>query len=532
MRKTFGSFLVGILLLPAVLLGGQKTAVRNVTIQRATVLQTKGGTKSGVPAEINYQGWLGSATDTSAITDKLNMVFKLYDTVTGGTELWTESQDTVYVIKGVFNVLLGSVTPIPDSFFNNTSLYLETQVESEALSPRKKLTSVGYAIKSKRSDNATRADTATTAINLQGLDTTIFNGKYVSKSGDNMTGHLSVSATSANDMISSTQSGTGSAGYFQITNGSNTNPVLYGTTNGTGSAGHFQVSNASNSNPAVYGVTNGSGESMYGAASGSGIAVRGTTNGTGRAGYFSINNASNSTDAFYGTTNGSGNAIYGYTTGLGKAGYFQINNASNSNPAVQGSTNGSGSAVRGLASGISSAGGFEISNVSNSASALYGTTNGSGNALYGSTTGTGRAGYFNINNASNSADLLYLNSNGSGNFINASNGAYLSNGGTWTDASSREYKENIEDLRLDEAISTVRNLNPVKFNYKKYAGEKCVGFIAEDVPDLVATKDRKGLSPMDIVAALTKVVQEQQKNIQQQQKQINALKEKIDQLSK
>ena len=37
-----------------------------------------------------------------------------------------------------------------------------------------------------------------------------------------------------------------------------------------------------------------------------------------------------------------------------------------------------------------------------------------------------------------------------------------------------------------------------------------MGFIAEDVPDLVATKDRKGLSPMDIVAVLTKVLQEQQ----------------------
>jgi hypothetical protein len=38
--------------------------------------------------------------------------------------------------------------------------------------------------------------------------------------------------------------------------------------------------------------------------------------------------------------------------------------------------------------------------------------------------------------------------------------------------------------------------------------EKHVGFIAEDVPELVAMKDRKSLSPMDIVAVLTKVVQE------------------------
>ncbi len=31
---------------------------------------------------------------------------------------------------------------------------------------------------------------------------------------------------------------------------------------------------------------------------------------------------------------------------------------------------------------------------------------------------------------------------------------------------------------------------------------------AEDVPDLIATKDRKRVSPMDIVAVFTKVVQE------------------------
>lgn len=41
-----------------------------------------------------------------------------------------------------------------------------------------------------------------------------------------------------------------------------------------------------------------------------------------------------------------------------------------------------------------------------------------------------------------------------------------------------------------------------------------LGFIAEDVPEVVASKDRKGLSPMDIVAVLTKVVQAQQRKIE------------------
>jgi hypothetical protein len=59
-----------------------------------------------------------------------------------------------------------------------------------------------------------------------------------------------------------------------------------------------------------------------------------------------------------------------------------------------------------------------------------------------------------------------------------------------------------------------------------------VGFIAEDVPDLVATKDRKGLSPMDIVAVLTKVVQEQQKTAEDQKKIIAELSRKVDDLQK
>ena len=106
--------------------------------------------------------------------------------------------------------------------------------------------------------------------------------------------------------------------------------------------------------------------------------------------------------------------------------------------------------------------------------------------------------------------------------IQLSGGAY-SDGAVWTDASSRELKENIKNLSTEEALRTLRDLTPVKYNYKANADDKHVGFIAEDVPDLVATKDRKGLSPMDIVAVLTKVVQEQKQTIEAQQKDVAAL---------
>jgi len=106
-------------------------------------------------------------------------------------------------------------------------------------------------------------------------------------------------------------------------------------------------------------------------------------------------------------------------------------------------------------------------------------------------------------------------------------GASLTQGGAWTNASSREYKDNIRELSAIDALETVRNLTPVSFTYKADNGEHHVGFIAEDVPDLVATKDRKGLSAMDIVAVLTKTVQVQQKTIEEQQKHMEQLNEKL-----
>ncbi|HWR89637.1 MAG TPA: tail fiber domain-containing protein [Dissulfurispiraceae bacterium] len=107
--------------------------------------------------------------------------------------------------------------------------------------------------------------------------------------------------------------------------------------------------------------------------------------------------------------------------------------------------------------------------------------------------------------------------------LHMASGAHVTAGGIWMNASSRKYKEHIEELALEDALKTIRNLNPVTFSYKAEPSEKHVGFVAEDVPDLVATKDRQGLSPMDIVAVMTKVVQEQQKVIDELRSRIEKL---------
>ena len=64
------------------------------------------------------------------------------------------------------------------------------------------------------------------------------------------------------------------------------------------------------------------------------------------------------------------------------------------------------------------------------------------------------------------------------------------------------------------------------------AHQQHLGFVAEDVPSMVATPDEKGFSPMAIIAVLTKVVKQQQEQIaafhkvvKQQQEQISAFHE-------
>jgi hypothetical protein len=111
-------------------------------------------------------------------------------------------------------------------------------------------------------------------------------------------------------------------------------------------------------------------------------------------------------------------------------------------------------------------------------------------------------------------------------------GSFLTSGGVWTSASSRAVKENISGLTTQEAIDALQTLDPVKFNYIAEKGEQYVGFIAEDVPELVATNSRKSLNAMDVVAVLTKVVKEQQKVAAQQQKTIAEMKQEIKDLKK
>ena len=79
------------------------------------------------------------------------MIFRLYNAATGGAPLWEEQwtgSNGVQVSDGLFNVMLGSLTPIPASLITaHSSLFLGITVGTDdEMAPRVQLGSVPFAV--------------------------------------------------------------------------------------------------------------------------------------------------------------------------------------------------------------------------------------------------------------------------------------------------------------------------------------------------------------------------------------------------
>jgi len=99
-----------------------------------------------VPHYVNFQGTLADSAG-NPITGTRNMQFVIYDDSLAGSSLWSETRPSVVVTDGFFELLLGSVTPFPDTLFNGQQRWLQIDVAGQALSPRTSLVSVPYAMK-------------------------------------------------------------------------------------------------------------------------------------------------------------------------------------------------------------------------------------------------------------------------------------------------------------------------------------------------------------------------------------------------
>jgi hypothetical protein len=389
---------------------------------------------AAVSPVLSYQGrLLNPATGAPQPNGTYTFVFRIYNVDSGGTALWTETKDLI-VANGLFVTLLGDTTALPTGLFTGQNLWLGIKVGADAeATPRQRLAPVAYAMYSDNADrldgqdspffrNATninagtlaeaRIDAAITRDNevmtivkandgagsgvdadlLDGQDSTAFaiashnhdtryytqaqsESQYVNATGDTMSG------SSANPILSVTQSGAGASGYFSSTTSygvhgetaSNANGIagVRGTAGlpGVGITGKYGVLGQSDSGKGVTGVSL-DGNGVYGWSTNT-WAVR----GEGQYGGIYASSWAAGSDAIRGANTAPTGSSWGVVgtsaspTGRGMAGF--------------------NSATTGVAEGVygqsSSTGGRGVSGYS---SATSGTTYG----VYGENNSSGGAG--------------------------------------------------------------------------------------------------------------------------------------------
>ncbi len=109
-------------------------------------------------------------------------------------------------------------------------------------------------------------------------------------------------------------------------------------------------------------------------------------------------------------------------------------------------------------------------------------------------------------------------------------GVTVFSGGHLVTASSRVLKTNIKPLDTQTALDAFYKLQPVSYEYKAHRGEAVVGFIAEDMPELVAMPSRKSFDSAEVVAVLTSVLAQTRAEMKTKDERIGAMEAKVSKL--
>jgi hypothetical protein len=119
---------------------------------------------TAIPKIINYQGYLTSTAGVP-VNGTVHMVFKIYNVGSGGTELWSETQSSVQVIRGVYSVDIGGQTSGGIPLIFDIPYYLGITVGTDPeMTPRIPLTSVGYAFRAQVAETIYGSGTFTNPI--------------------------------------------------------------------------------------------------------------------------------------------------------------------------------------------------------------------------------------------------------------------------------------------------------------------------------------------------------------------------------
>ncbi len=402
-----------------------------------------------VPRTFSYQGVVMDATGHFITDGAHNIRLKLYDAFGAPTEIYSENQLGVVFVKGLFNVMIGSVTPIPTTIAFDRGYFLGVSVDGGAeMAPRTALSAAPYAIHAMVADRlAPGAAGVVTSVNTQDGAITLQGG-----------GGTTITNTGGAFTISS--SGGGGTGIQGVQNGD----ASIAVTNPNGPTATISVANNGITAAKISANAVGTASIVDGAVTPAKLNIGGSTNGqilTSNGTSASWQNAvgggfvlpftstlNSASDLFTANNGGAGSAIVGIqssltsttegvlgqsnSTAVGAMGVYGL--ISSASPgansiAVRGenkSTTSDGIGVWGSQAGTglgvygTTPNGIGIyGNGSSSGTGVYGTsdkgypglfvinnTANTNNALTASTAGTGGAGYFEVTNTSPTAPAL------------------------------------------------------------------------------------------------------------------------------
>ncbi len=475
-------------------------------------------TPAEVPQMINYQGKLTTGGG-GCLNDTVQMIFSIYPDTLGSPAVWTETQNNVIVKEGIFNVLLGSVNPIPASVFDGSTKYLGVKVESDPeMRPLKPIVSVAYAYRALSGDNDW------TFRVTDGADTTLTTGgKWgIARYGNILYGN--VDSTHMNFGVTCT-TGTGGQNYKYCTVGggvANAASHWYSTVGGghnnNASGGWSTVSGGQSNNAGGSSATNATVGGGYNnnASGGWSTISGGQSNTAGGANATIAGGAVNNASGYYGTISGGEN-----------------NSASDMYSAVGGghlnANAGSYSAIPGgLQDTLTTSADYSMA----FGRRVY--VNNSYRVVFFEGNYHGRLGLNRDDQNGGISYPIHVGTNSSN-----GNGAYLTGGGTWTPGSSRSFKENAQPLDSEQLLAKISSLDIEAWQYKD-SDERHIWPYAEDFVEAFdvgvlkedGTRENQYLAPGDVAGVALAGVKELARQNQELRQTIEELKQRITELEK
>lgn len=236
--------------------------------------------QAAIPKNINFQGKLTKVSDGTNVTNgSYAMEFKIYDALTNGTLLWTETYDQPsgvctkpVITNGAFNVKLGTCNSLDSVDFASASLYVSinfaptgTSYDGE-MAPRKQLVASAYSFNANNLIGDGRIGLNYTPANTTNPAASIIYNPGVSSSNNALTVTAETNVTGA--AVKIVQNGSGGSLLFGATAlGGATQTYLGGNPGAfSGNFIDFQIGSASKFKVDAGGsVTIGAGQAYTGA---------------------------------------------------------------------------------------------------------------------------------------------------------------------------------------------------------------------------------------------------------------------------